>query len=246
MALLNINTTFVTLNLYAWKTGGCPISFFVVQYKAKGQREWVLVSSNLDPRHEEFVVTGLNPATWYNLLMSAHNEAGATEAEYVFATLTITGGTITPIVAGREEGPLFYRNLSVLVPIVCAIVVLLVITLVILIVCLKKNRNPDYATPSQNQDNRTEQKGDNISMASVGKKVYETPRETLYYPSPYATTRISMYSADSESSSGQTNSLQRPSGTHRAEHTYDVPFPQKVRKRMQGAKKQTMKNSEFS
>ncbi|PRD19905.1 UNVERIFIED_CONTAM: hypothetical protein NCL1_56091 [Trichonephila clavipes] len=66
-------------------------------------------------------------------------------------------------------------------------------------------------------------------MASVGKKVYETPRETLYYPSPYATTRISMYSADSESSSGQTNSLQRPSGTHRAEHTYDVPFPQKFR-----------------
>ncbi|CAL1268419.1 unnamed protein product [Larinioides sclopetarius] len=229
MALLSINTTFVVLNLYAWKNGGCPISFFVVQYKAKGQREWVLVSSNLDPRHEEFVVTGLNPATWYNLLMSAHNEAGATEAEYVFATLTVTGGTITPIVAGREESPLFYRNLSVLVPIVCAIVVLLVITLVILIVCLKKNRNPDYATPSQNQENRTEQKGDNISMASVGKKVYETPRETLYYPSPYATTRISMYSADSESSSGQTNSLQRPSGTHRAEHTYDVPFPQKNR-----------------
>lgn len=64
-------------------------------------------------------------------------------------------------------------------------------------------------------------------MASVGKKLYETPRETLYYPSPYATTRISMYSADSESSSGQTNSLQRPIGNQRPEHTYDVPFPQK-------------------
>lgn len=52
------------------------------------------MSSNLDPRHEEFVVTGLTPATWYNLLMSAHNEAGATEAEYVFATLTLTGGIL--------------------------------------------------------------------------------------------------------------------------------------------------------
>lgn len=63
-------------------------------------------------------------------------------------------GTITPpIVAEREEGPSFYKNLSVLVPIVCAIVVLLVITLVILIVCLKKNRNPDYAVPPQNQGN---------------------------------------------------------------------------------------------
>lgn len=77
------------------------------------------------------------------------------------------------------------------------------------------------------KENRPEQKGDNISMASVGKKLYETPRETLYYPSPYATTRISMYSADSESSSGQTNSLQRPIGNQRPEHTYDVPFPQK-------------------
>lgn len=95
------------LNLHSWKTGGCPISFFVVQYKSKTQREWVLVSSNLDPRHEEFVITGLTPATWYNLLMSAHNEAGATEAEYVFATLTLAGGNLMQIYAFIQNIILF-------------------------------------------------------------------------------------------------------------------------------------------
>lgn len=57
------------------------------------------------------------------------------------------------MVAEREESPSLYKNLSVLVPIICAVVVLLVITLVILIVCVKRNRNPDYATPNQNQGN---------------------------------------------------------------------------------------------
>lgn len=34
----------------------------------------------------------LEPATWYNLRITAHNSAGFTVAEYEFATLTVTGG----------------------------------------------------------------------------------------------------------------------------------------------------------
>ena len=40
-----------------------------------------------------FVVLDLNPATWYNLRVTAHNNAGFSVAEYEFATLTVTGGT---------------------------------------------------------------------------------------------------------------------------------------------------------
>ena len=37
----------------------------------------------------------LNPATWYNLRVTAHNNAGFSVAEYEFATLTVTGGELT-------------------------------------------------------------------------------------------------------------------------------------------------------
>ena len=40
-----------------------------------------------------FVVLDLNPATWYNLRVTAHNNAGFSVAEYEFATLTVTGGS---------------------------------------------------------------------------------------------------------------------------------------------------------
>lgn len=40
-----------------------------------------------------FVVLDLEPATWYNVRITAHNSAGFTVAEYEFATLTVTGGT---------------------------------------------------------------------------------------------------------------------------------------------------------
>lgn len=82
-------------------------------------------------------------------------------------------------------------------------------------------------------------KGDSISMTSVGKKVYETPRgDPLYFPSPYATTHISVYSGDNDSPSGGPRGHQTPASagagtgggtpiSGRPEHTYDVPFPPK-------------------
>lgn len=38
------------------------------------------------------MVLDLDPATWYNVRITAHNSAGFTVAEYEFATLTVTGG----------------------------------------------------------------------------------------------------------------------------------------------------------
>ncbi|KAK7068697.1 hypothetical protein SK128_024053 [Halocaridina rubra] len=38
-----------------------------------------------------YVIMELTPATWYNLRISAHNNAGSSVAEYECATLTLTG-----------------------------------------------------------------------------------------------------------------------------------------------------------
>lgn len=53
--------------------------------------EWNQISNNVKPGGN-FVVLDLEPATWYNVRITAHNSAGFTVAEYEFATLTVTGG----------------------------------------------------------------------------------------------------------------------------------------------------------
>lgn len=53
--------------------------------------EWIQISNNVKPGGN-FVVLDLDPATWYVLRVTAHNNAGFAVAEYDFATLTATGG----------------------------------------------------------------------------------------------------------------------------------------------------------
>ncbi|CAN7976539.1 unnamed protein product, partial [Ixodes persulcatus] len=84
--LVTANMTAATLQLSSWKSGGCPISFFVVLYKQQAAREWTPAAARAQLPATTLVLGDLTPATWYDLLVTAHNEAGSTEAEYVFAT----------------------------------------------------------------------------------------------------------------------------------------------------------------
>lgn len=63
------------------------------------QQEWNQVSNNVKPGGN-FVVLDLDPASWYHLRVTAHNNAGFAVAEYEFATLTVTGGKHK----GNEDG----------------------------------------------------------------------------------------------------------------------------------------------
>ncbi|KAM7292179.1 Down syndrome cell adhesion molecule homolog, partial [Ixodes scapularis] len=101
--LVSLNITAVTLQLSSWKSGGCPIAYFVVLYKQQAAREWTPAAARLPapaqqhpPQSTTLVIGDLSPATWYDLLVTAHNEAGSTEAVYAFATLTLDGGTVSP------------------------------------------------------------------------------------------------------------------------------------------------------
>jgi hypothetical protein len=53
--------------------------------------EWIQVSNNVK-LGQNFVLLDLDPAVWYHLRVTAHNNAGFNVAEYEFATLTVTGG----------------------------------------------------------------------------------------------------------------------------------------------------------
>ncbi|PSN41375.1 Down syndrome cell adhesion molecule-like protein 1 [Blattella germanica] len=90
--LMLINSTSVTLFLEAWPSGGCPLQYFVVEYRSRGQKTWTLVSNNI--QQEELVIPDLSPATWYAIRVAAHNDAGSSVQEFVFATKTRTGVTL--------------------------------------------------------------------------------------------------------------------------------------------------------
>lgn len=158
--LIKANQTFVTLELNSWQDGGCPLLYFVVEYRRlpgdwllcksrsifgfdfprivssferpifsscfsarsidpKRQRKIftvkrtkslerkivpnassrsvsrndpnsVAVSNNVQPQ-SRFSIMNLDSGTKYELRVTAYNNAGSTQAEYLFTTLSPTG-----------------------------------------------------------------------------------------------------------------------------------------------------------
>ncbi|XP_037087513.1 LOW QUALITY PROTEIN: Down syndrome cell adhesion molecule-like protein Dscam2 [Pollicipes pollicipes] len=121
----------VELHLKTWENGGCPILYFVVEHKKRFETEWTTVSNTLKPQGS-LTVLDLEPATWYDLRVTAHNNAGSTPAEYLFATLDEEGGTVGPPLVRAADAdwwdrmPGWMPDLNILVPAACGLVVLLV------------------------------------------------------------------------------------------------------------------------
>uniref|UniRef100_A0A146KTM2 Down syndrome cell adhesion molecule-like protein Dscam2 n=1 Tax=Lygus hesperus TaxID=30085 RepID=A0A146KTM2_LYGHE len=144
---IEVSTNSITLHLSTWSDGGCPMLYFVVEHKKKMAVEWNQVSNNVKPGGN-FVVLDLDPATWYNLRVTAHNNAGFAVAEYEFATLTITGGTIAPAREVPDSGfgddspmKILLANLNLVVPVVSA---LLVIIVAITVVCFLRGKGAPH------------------------------------------------------------------------------------------------------
>lgn len=92
---IRTNITSVVLDLSAWQDGGCSIQYFTVEFRRldtanNNNNDWIVVSSNV-PAKSRYSIPDLEPATVYNLRITAHNNAGATIAAYVFETLNING-----------------------------------------------------------------------------------------------------------------------------------------------------------
>lgn len=93
-ALISPNSTSVVLRLQNWPDNGCPIMYFVLQYRAISdqiENEWILVSNALKPQRR-FTIPGLIASTLYQLRMEAHNVAGSSNADFTFITSTRDGG----------------------------------------------------------------------------------------------------------------------------------------------------------
>lgn len=92
---IRTNITSVILDLSAWQDGGCSIQYFTIEFRRydneqSNTNEWIVVSSNV-PAKSRFSIPDLEPATIYNLRITAHNNAGSTIAAYIFETLNEKG-----------------------------------------------------------------------------------------------------------------------------------------------------------
>lgn len=115
----------------------------MVQFKPKSQPEWMLLSNNVLPDQDILLVRELSPGSWYDLLVIAKNEAGTTEANYVFATLTMDGSTVAPLLGHEGHERSQFEAVVVLVPSMCALFVLIFVGLVVTYLVFYKPRHGD-------------------------------------------------------------------------------------------------------
>lgn len=150
-AFLSANMSSASVQLKAWSDGGCPIRHFVIQYKPQNTRDWIMVSNHIVPEQQVLLLGDLSPGTWHDLLAIAHNDAGHTESDYQFATLTVNGATVPPPSAGSTKQASLFEDPALLVPVLCAAVVLIVIVAVTSFVVVWRRRGD--TPPDASSDN---------------------------------------------------------------------------------------------
>lgn len=117
-----------------------------MEYRRRINTEpWILVASKAT---ENLVIRDLKPAAWYTLRLTAHNDAGATQTKMEFATTTLSGISIGPpndLIMDDDtvKTPPNHKVLYVVVPLVCAIV-LIFSAVIVGYVMLKRNGRTSY------------------------------------------------------------------------------------------------------
>ncbi|XP_015171256.1 PREDICTED: Down syndrome cell adhesion molecule-like protein Dscam2 isoform X7 [Polistes dominula] len=119
-AFLNPNSTSLVLRLHVWPDNGCPILYFVIQYRPATDFHWTLVSNSVKMQRR-FIVTHLTPSTVYQLKVEAHNVAGSNQAEFSFVTLTKEGELSKRGIASVIP---FYADVKVILPLIIATIAL--------------------------------------------------------------------------------------------------------------------------
>ncbi|GFY62944.1 uncharacterized protein TNIN_215021 [Trichonephila inaurata madagascariensis] len=108
--------------------------------------------------------------------------------------------TVPPITSVLDNDREFFQQLKIIIPIACTTVVLvLIITVACVVLIRRRNTNPEE--PQQERD--ISKPVDTVPMtvwekSGRGDTRLSHSREQLYFPAPYATSRISMYSAEAD------------------------------------------------
>jgi hypothetical protein len=129
--LLQCNSTNTLVRLNAFRAALCAINGFELRYRQQSSDEWIEISKLAGGRTlAQFELVDLRSATWYDLQVTALSEAGSTQVEYSFATLTEQGSTIAPLsVLSSAQHPAdeqrIRRYLQMLLPLTSGLIAVL-------------------------------------------------------------------------------------------------------------------------
>ncbi|KAL0115399.1 hypothetical protein PUN28_010725 [Cardiocondyla obscurior] len=166
------NQTFVILELAAWQDGGCPLTYFVVEYR-RLPGDWLLVSNNVPPQ-SKFPIVDLESGTSYELRVTAYNNAGSTQAEYLFSTLSPNGNNRLHEDHPQEsETTPLYLDAHVLAP---SVISVLAVMLAIAGVCFCLKTHPD-GSGANDPSSQTQAALDNKHNMEQREQYYATVRK---------------------------------------------------------------------
>ncbi|XP_014485965.1 PREDICTED: Down syndrome cell adhesion molecule-like protein Dscam2 isoform X3 [Dinoponera quadriceps] len=167
------NQTFVILELAAWQDGGCPLTYFVVEYR-RLPGDWLLVSNNVPPQ-SKFPIVDLESGTSYELRVTAYNNAGSTQAEYLFSTLSTNGNNRLHEDHPQEsETTPLYLDAHVLAP---SVISVLAVILAVAGVCFCLKTHPEGSRGANDPSSQTQAALDNKHNMEQREQYYATVRK---------------------------------------------------------------------
>ncbi|XP_041972125.1 Down syndrome cell adhesion molecule-like protein Dscam2 [Aricia agestis] len=190
------NATHIYIQLSGWDDGGCAITKWDVEYRLLGSSFWhradnvastdlTLGWGYIDTHYQtpirsmlSYAVGSLVPGSWYQLRVTATNDAGTASTVYTYATKTVDGEEIGP--------PSDLLDLNMLV-IICSSVLLLVCLMAFVCILLVRHRH--YSQYRHSIPEEVKSRNESVASHSDHKERYaQAPR---IYTSPVHPRKIS-------------------------------------------------------
>ncbi|XP_061384730.1 cell adhesion molecule Dscam2-like [Danaus plexippus] len=178
------NATHIYIQLSGWDDGGCDVTKWDVDYRGLGTSFWHRADNlaTLDPNlgwgynyarlPTSYALGSLTPGTWYQVRVTAYNDAGTAATVYTYATKTEDGEEVGP--------PSDYFDLNMLV-IICSSVLLVICLLAFICILLKRHRQ-NYSSYRHSMAEEVKSRDESVASHSEHKERYaHTPR---IYTSP--------------------------------------------------------------
>ncbi|EEB12183.1 down syndrome cell adhesion molecule, putative, partial [Pediculus humanus corporis] len=140
--ILIINSSSVGIKIDSWQDGGCPIRNIFLEYQRFDEITWTKISRIIQSNDSVIILTDLEPATKYNVKITAQNNAGSSTIIYNFTTLTVTGEKIS----STDENELnqsdnnvpFYHDFKIIILLFISLIIFIILLTAIFIIRKKK------------------------------------------------------------------------------------------------------------
>ncbi|XP_017047144.1 Down syndrome cell adhesion molecule-like protein Dscam2 isoform X1 [Drosophila ficusphila] len=203
--LIATNATCVNLKLSSWQNGGCSIHHFSIEHRPLGDIRWTVVTSdisNAEENRENLIFCDFLPAKWYQLRISATNDAGKTTEHYHFSTTNIDGITIPPPSVFPSENDLMNNLINATNPTsgdwfaTLIVVVIITVSIITIALTIKHRRTlcgpiaegyESRTLPGEYKEDHENRRNQQVYSASPVKTVDKGNESEMYEISPYAT-----------------------------------------------------------